>query len=156
MHCPQCGFNNPEGMNFCGECGAALTNHCPQCGFENPPRFKYCGECGTSLTGQMPTPSSTLPKTLHVQPDDQPTQIEPPPPEPHTSEAERRQLTVMSSDLVDSTKLSGQLDPEDYREVVRAYQSTYAASFARLCCRCAAYTLGVPQFTVLPKHGAVS
>src|SRR5438093_1407883 len=41
-----------------------------------------------------------------------------------TPEAERRQLTVMFCDLVDSTKLSSQLDPEEYREVVRAYQST--------------------------------
>jgi class 3 adenylate cyclase/predicted ATPase len=39
-------------------------------------------------------------------------------------DAERRQLTVMFCDLVDSTALSGQLDPEDLREVVRAYQST--------------------------------
>ena len=39
-------------------------------------------------------------------------------------EAERRPLTVMFCDLVDSTKLSSQLDPEDYREVVRAYQAT--------------------------------
>ena len=38
-------------------------------------------------------------------------------------EAERRQLTVMFCDLVDSTKLSSQLDPEEYRDVVRAYQS---------------------------------
>jgi class 3 adenylate cyclase len=38
-------------------------------------------------------------------------------------DAERRQLTVMFCDLVDSTKLSSQLDPEDYREVVRAYQT---------------------------------
>jgi class 3 adenylate cyclase/predicted ATPase len=37
-------------------------------------------------------------------------------------EAERRQLTVMFCDLVDSTKLSSQLDPEDYRDMVRAYQ----------------------------------
>src|SRR5262249_12315723 len=36
--------------------------------------------------------------------------------------AERRQLTVMFCDLVDSTKLSSQLDPEEYRDVVRAYQ----------------------------------
>ena len=42
----------------------------------------------------------------------------PPPPE-----AERRQLTVVFCDLVASTKLSSQLDPEEYREVVRAYQS---------------------------------
>jgi predicted ATPase/class 3 adenylate cyclase len=40
----------------------------------------------------------------------------------HTPEAERRQLTVMFCDLVDSTKLSSQLDPEDYRDMVRAYQ----------------------------------
>jgi class 3 adenylate cyclase/predicted ATPase len=37
-------------------------------------------------------------------------------------DAERRQLTVLFCDLVDSTALSGQLDPEDLRDVVRAYQ----------------------------------
>src|SRR5262245_27920660 len=40
------------------------------------------------------------------------------------SAAERRQLTVMFCDLVDSTALSAQLDPEELREVVRAYQET--------------------------------
>jgi class 3 adenylate cyclase len=44
----------------------------------------------------------------------------------NASEAERRQLTVMFCDLADSTKLSQQLDPEDLREVVRAYQATTA------------------------------
>src|SRR6266481_2555927 len=39
-----------------------------------------------------------------------------------TPEAERRQLTVMFCDLVDSTPLAGRLDPEDYRDMVRAYQ----------------------------------
>ena len=43
----------------------------------------------------------------------------------HTAlEAERRQLTVLFCDLVDSTVLSSQLDPDDLREVVRAYQTT--------------------------------
>ena len=41
-------------------------------------------------------------------------------------DAERRQLTVLFCDLVDSTRLSSQLDPEDYREVVRAYQEASA------------------------------
>jgi class 3 adenylate cyclase/predicted ATPase len=41
-------------------------------------------------------------------------------------EAERRQLTVMFCDLADSTRLSQQLDAEDLREVVRAYQATAA------------------------------
>jgi class 3 adenylate cyclase/tetratricopeptide (TPR) repeat protein/energy-coupling factor transporter ATP-binding protein EcfA2 len=39
-------------------------------------------------------------------------------------DAERRQLTVMFCDLVGSTDLSGQLDPEELREVMRAYQKT--------------------------------
>ncbi len=49
-------------------------------------------------------------------------------PEPARSvpEAERRQLTVMFCDLVGSTDLSGKLDPEDLREVIRAYQETAA------------------------------
>ena len=46
-------------------------------------------------------------------------------------EAERRQLTVMFCDLVGSTTLSGQFDPEDLREVVRAYQETAAAVIQR-------------------------
>jgi class 3 adenylate cyclase len=43
---------------------------------------------------------------------------------PPSPDAERRQLTVLFCDLVDSTRLASQLDPEDYREVVRAYQQT--------------------------------
>ena len=43
--------------------------------------------------------------------------------EPRPTDAERRQLTVLFCDLVDSTVLASQLDPEDYREVVRAYQA---------------------------------
>jgi class 3 adenylate cyclase len=37
--------------------------------------------------------------------------------------AERRQLTVLFCDLVGSTRLAGQLDPEDFHDVVRAYQA---------------------------------
>jgi class 3 adenylate cyclase len=48
-----------------------------------------------------------------------------PPAAPHTPDAERRQLTVLFCDLVDSTVLASRLDPEEWREVVRAYQDTY-------------------------------
>ena len=37
--------------------------------------------------------------------------------------AERRNLTVMFCDMVGSTKLSGEMDPEDYREVVSTFQA---------------------------------
>src|SRR5205085_4187652 len=46
-------------------------------------------------------------------------------------EAERRQLTVLFCDLVDSTALAARLDPEELREVVRAYQETCAAVIQR-------------------------
>jgi class 3 adenylate cyclase/predicted ATPase len=46
-------------------------------------------------------------------------------------EAERRQLTVLFCDLVGSTQLSGQLDPEDLRAVVRAYQEAAAEVIQR-------------------------
>ena len=49
----------------------------------------------------------------------------------HTSDAERRQLTVLFCDLVDSTPLASQLDPEDLREVVQAYQEACAKVIAR-------------------------
>jgi len=50
---------------------------------------------------------------------------------PHLPDAERRQLTVMFCDLADSTVLASQLDPEEWREVVRAYQDTCAKVIAR-------------------------
>jgi class 3 adenylate cyclase len=40
--------------------------------------------------------------------------------------AERRQLTVMFSDLVGSTALSARMDPEDLREIISAYQKCVA------------------------------
>src|SRR5262249_3358973 len=50
---------------------------------------------------------------------------------PQIPEAERRQLTVLFCDLMDSTALASQLDPEDLRTVVRAYQETCAKVIAR-------------------------
>jgi class 3 adenylate cyclase/predicted ATPase len=50
---------------------------------------------------------------------------------PARPEAERRQLTVLFCDLVGSTTLSAQLDPEEYRDLVRAYQQASAAVIER-------------------------
>ena len=45
--------------------------------------------------------------------------------------AERRQVTVMFSDLVGSTALSGRMDPEDLREVISSYQKVVAETVQR-------------------------
>ena len=54
----------------------------------------------------------------------------PPPAAPQDS-AERRQVTVMFSDLVGSTALSARMDPEDLREVVSPYQKCVAVAVKR-------------------------
>lgn len=59
---------------------------------------KFCAECGTKL------PATGEPR-----------------PAPQPASAERRQLSVMFCDLVGSTTLSGQLDPEDLRDLLREY-----------------------------------
>lgn len=48
-----------------------------------------------------------------------------------TGTAERRLLTVMFCDLVDSTRLSSSLDPEEMREVIATYQRTVVAEIER-------------------------
>jgi len=103
MQCRSCGFENSEEMKFCGGCGVPLKNLCTNCGFENPSQFKFCGECGKLLATQFSSSKPTL-----------------------RDEAERRQLTVMFCDLVGSTTLSEQLDPEELRDVVRIYQEVCA------------------------------
>ena len=49
---------------------------------------------------------------------------------PHDT-AERRQVTVMFSDLVGSTSLSAHMNPEDLREVISAYQRCVADTVRR-------------------------
>ena len=59
MRCSKCGFENPEGMKFCGQCTEPLALICPKCHFQNPPGFKFCGQCTVALgpaTGK-PEPS---------------------------------------------------------------------------------------------------
>jgi len=54
-----------------------------------------------------------------------------PPEEKGRDDAERRQLTVMFTDLVGSTALSTKLDPEDLRSVIGAYHKCVAETVAR-------------------------
>ena len=57
--------------------------------------------------------------------------VAPPTAPPPLDTAERRQVTVMFSDLVGSTALSARMDPEDLREVISAYQKCVAETVRR-------------------------
>src|SRR5262244_1199586 len=117
MRCASCGFENPEGLKFCEECGTPLLRLCPSCGQQVRPTAKFCGECGTTLGAEGKRPAAKSRKRTGAPRARKATQ-------PAAPKAERRQLTVMFCDLVGSTALSEQLDPEELREVVRAYQET--------------------------------
>ena len=80
-------------------------------------------------------PTQTLLDTAHGQVA-QPVAATTVPPVPA---AERRQLTVLFCDLADSTRLAGQLDPEDLHQVIRTYQTASAAVIQRFAGHIAQY-----------------
>jgi class 3 adenylate cyclase/tetratricopeptide (TPR) repeat protein len=111
MRCPSCGFENPEGMKFCGQCASPLGRRCPQCGFANPPGFAFCGQCATSLTeppaaSPPQVPLSYTPKHLAEKILASRTALE----------GERKQVTVLFADVSGFTSISEQLDPEDVHQ----------------------------------------
>jgi hypothetical protein len=108
MRCPSCMAENAATRRFCAECGSPLPSPCPACGFENEPTAKFCGGCGRQIAEPVPPAS--------------PRERSP----ARTESAERRQLTVMFCDLVGSTELASQLDPEDLREVIGGYHRSVA------------------------------
>lgn len=90
MKCAACGGENPQGANFCNTCGTGLASKCPRCGFENPPEANFCSHCGAGLGRAAAAGEAKAPADIRA----------------HETEGERRQLTVLFSDLVDSTRLS--------------------------------------------------
>ena len=114
MECPSCKIALPEGSRFCLGCGAALLVACPSCGNGNSARVTFCATCGHKLGASYSGATEASTSTAA-----------PGAPRPH-SFAERRQLTVLFCDLVGSTRLASQLDPEDLREVIDAYHQSVA------------------------------
>src|SRR5215471_13323157 len=80
-------------------------------------------------TGELQRASTALLPDILAPPSRQDVAL--PPGDWPSPAAERRRLTVLFCDLVDSTRLAGHLDPEDFREVVRAYHQTSAAVIQR-------------------------
>jgi class 3 adenylate cyclase len=120
MHCPSCGFENPEGLKFCNECGAPLRMPCAQCRFMNQPQAKFCGACGAALSPR--TQASTAP-FLSSRPYE-PLRYPP----VHLAEkilqskaaleGERKQVTVLFADLKGSMELLVDRDPEEARQLL--------------------------------------
>src|SRR6516225_10058880 len=107
MRCSKCGFENPGGMKFCGQCTGPLALVCPNCHFENPPGFKFCGQCTTALgPGTADVPSSNRRTTTD--------EID----GPAALDGERKTVTALFADIKGSMELMVDLDPEEARAVI--------------------------------------
>jgi predicted ATPase/class 3 adenylate cyclase len=91
----------------------------------NPTRFRFCGFCGSPMSPAGVAWPATEAKAARAAPNGGEHPAGAP------TDPERRHLTVMFCDLVGSTRLSQRLDPEEWRDVVRSYQSTSAEVIER-------------------------
>lgn len=83
-------------------------NVCPSCNFENASGRRTCDRCDATLSAASAGPAR------------HPRQVAAP--------GERRPLTVMFCDIVDSTQLTQELDPEDLRRVLLGFREACIAS----------------------------
>ncbi len=100
MRCPACYTLNPPDNNYCGACGVALTMACGHCGHKNPLTMQFCGACGAPFD-----------------PARQEQAVEGP--APRAPWGELKQGTVLFADVVGSTQLIADLDPEQAMERLR-------------------------------------
>ena len=93
MKCPECQTDNPETRKFCRECGNKLPLICPNCSFENEPGDNFCGECGHQQIEK---------KILKKQ--------------NAAVISERKNVTILFSDMSGYTAITERLDPEDVKD----------------------------------------
>lgn len=111
MRCHTCSSEIAAHAKFCIECGVPLQGRCPNCLHDSPPAAKFCIECGAVQTliafVETPAPeSSSAPEEARAQ-------------RRGSAIGERRQVTVLFCDLVDSTAMAARLDPEEWHEIAR-------------------------------------
>src|SRR5512135_3780107 len=120
MKCPNCAFENAADANFCENCGQPLERVCPNCGKPVTPNAKFCKNCGFGLGGapaQAPAnvKSEPLDALRRAAPQSIASKILA---ERDQLEGERKLVTALFADIVGSTSLAEQMDPEDWRDVV--------------------------------------
>jgi hypothetical protein len=113
MRCSKCGSDNRDGRKFCTNCGTSLVATCPKCSAPVEPGEKFCGECGAGLAEAAALKS----------PEVRPIAI--------SGDGERRHLTVLFCDLVGSTEVAAQLDPEEWRTLLAGYHRAAAGAIPR-------------------------
>src|SRR5215469_14350027 len=111
MKCPSCQHENAATIKHCGQCGSRLPTVCSACASLNNPDERFCGECGKPLDDARPTldapvgytPRHLVDRVLRYR---------------SAQEGERKHVTVLFVDIVDSSGLAKQLLPEAMHETM--------------------------------------
>lgn len=119
MSCPTCGAANPAGARFCNNCGARLPEGCPDCGHVNPADARFCNNCGRRLqdapsAAPAAAPANPLDRYL---PPEMRAKLEAAR-RTRAGAGERRIVTILFCDVKGSTAAAGQLDPEEWADII--------------------------------------
>jgi class 3 adenylate cyclase len=112
MRCSNCGSENPADSAFCEQCGRKLELLCPTCQASVSAGARFCRKCGASLEIVADRVAESEGRESN-------------------RAGERRHLTVLFCDLVGSTEIAAQLDPEEWRELVASYHRAAAEAITR-------------------------
>ncbi len=118
MHCPRCELENRDDARFCRGCGIALPLRCPRCAAPIEPDSRFCDRCGAPLTAggaADPEPDARAREPVSYTPKHLAERIL------RTRaalEGERKHVSVLFADLVDSTTIAGRLGPEELHAVM--------------------------------------
>jgi len=131
MRCPSCKSENREGARFCVACGAGVGFVCQVCQNFVAPEAKFCDNCGTALPLDDRPPAMPEVQLHDVERRARENVVD----IRSAIEGERKQVTVLFADLVDSTRLIELMDAEESAAItepcldammacVRRYQGT--------------------------------
>lgn len=139
MRCTNCNTELIPGKRFCHNCGARAVATCANCGARVDPSFRFCPDCGSRMAVDA---SEVRTEAGQKEQSDSVRKSEPAPtngqlarlsrhiPEglaqkirssTGASAGERKLVTVLFCDLVGSTSMAEQLDPEEYHDLLEQY-----------------------------------
>ena len=107
MRCAKCDAENEATARFCSQCGDALATACSRCGHMCPPGSRFCNACGAAVSTRSDPPDSAPRVAVSRAADAN-----------FIPEGERKLVTALFVDIIDSTGLSKDLDPEEARAIV--------------------------------------
>lgn len=111
MRCSSCKAENPDGARFCSSCGTKLPIRCSNCGGLNPPDARFCNACGHAVAIQDAA-AQTQPAELDAPPALSTEEVQ------FAPEGERKLVTALFVDIINSTGLEQDLDPEEARAII--------------------------------------